>query len=105
MLGRIAFCITLLYLTGTDRRVPKWPILLIIVLQAAANIALIILFYAQCGTHLGLLWTISQTVGEEIAERCIANTVKQDVAYFVGAVNCLTDLFCTVLPAVLIERT
>ncbi|KAK3686623.1 hypothetical protein LTR37_019645 [Vermiconidia calcicola] len=103
MAARIGFCVTMLFLTATDPRVKKWPIWVFITLQALFNIASVIAFYAQCGTHLSVYWTPSEAL--TLQKYCWDPTIQTKLGYFVGAFNCLTDAFLTILPAVLIEHT
>lgn len=56
MVGRIGFCITLLYITGTDLKVSKWPIWVFITLQCLVNISALVVFYTQCGDELDVFW-------------------------------------------------
>ena len=101
--GRIAFCITMLFLTGTDPRVKKWPIWVFIFFQAAINITGVIVFYAQCGSNLDLFWTPAN--GRSYTQSCLNPALQSNFGYAVGAFNCLTDAFLTLLPAILIEHT
>ena len=103
MAGRIAFCVTMLYLSGTDPRVKKWPIWTFIVLQLIVNVGTVIVFYAQCGTHLDVFWNPSK---EALSQKyCWAAEYQTDFGYFQGSFNTLTDAFLTALPAILIEHT
>ena len=103
MAGRISFCVTLLFLVGTDSRVKKWPIWVFIVLQVLVNVSSVIAFYAQCDSNLDLYWTPSKA--SMMPEYCWDPTVQTKLGYFTGSFNCLTDAFLTILPAVLIEHT
>ncbi|KAK5162881.1 uncharacterized protein LTR77_011138 [Saxophila tyrrhenica] len=102
MAGRIAFCVTMLFLTRTDGRVPSWPILVFIACQLVFNIAAVIFFLSQCGSHLSAL---IESNYDELALYCLDPRYQTDFGYFVGAFNCLTDAFLTVLPATLISHT
>lgn len=103
MFGRIGFCLTMLFLTRTDPHVRRWPIYVFIVLQVLVNVVGVIFFYTQCGTHFSNLW--DSTSEAQFAERCQNPIYQTDYGYLMGGVNTLTDLFLTILPAVLIERT
>lgn len=61
MTGRIGFCVTLLFLTGTDPRVKRWPIWAVIFLQFAINVSTIIVFFTQCGLNMDILWKTAIT--------------------------------------------
>ncbi|CAJ2508491.1 Uu.00g135170.m01.CDS01 [Anthostomella pinea] len=101
MAGRMAFCVTLLYLAGTDPKVKKWPIWTMLTLQFVVNVATIIVFYSQCGSDINLLWSMT----DETYTKCGNPQIQTDFGYFQGAFNTLTDLFLTALPAILIEHT
>ena len=74
-----------------------------IVLQAITNIGSVISFYTQCGAHLEVFWTPSE---QKLAPLyCFDPVVQTKSGYAVGAFNCLTDAFLTVLPAILIDHT
>ncbi|KAK3673982.1 hypothetical protein LTR78_006184 [Recurvomyces mirabilis] len=103
MAGRMAFCVTLLYLAGTDPRVKKWPIWIFFAGQLLVNVAVLLAFYTQCGSHLSIFWTPTQV--EQFATHCVNPKIQTDLGYFQGSFNTLTDAFLTALPAVLIEHT
>ncbi|KAK5110019.1 hypothetical protein LTR62_006386 [Meristemomyces frigidus] len=68
MCGRMAFCVTLLYLTGTDPKVKKWPVWAFLVGQVLVNFSVLLAFYTQCGSHLSIFW--SPTKVAEFAVDC-----------------------------------
>jgi hypothetical protein len=103
MTGRISFCVTLMFLAGTDSRVRKWPIWSFIGIQILVNVACVVTFYAQCGTNLDIYWTPSKA--NMVPTHCWDPTIQTKLGYFAGSMNCVTDAFLTVLPAVLIEHT
>ncbi|KAK4549419.1 hypothetical protein LTR36_006416 [Oleoguttula mirabilis] len=106
MTGRIGFCVTLLFLTGTDPGVKRWPIWVVIFLQLAVNISTIIVFYTQCGGNVDIMWRIASTGNAALyLEKCENYHVQTDYGYFQGSFNTLTDAFLTALPAILIEHT
>ena len=47
MAGRMAFCVTILFVTGTDPRMKKWPIWMFFILQLVVNISALLTFYTQ----------------------------------------------------------
>lgn len=100
--GRIAVLITMLFLTGTDPRTSKWPVLAFIALQSIVNSATIILFYTQCGTELDVFWSSQPAL---IFERCLDLRIQTDFGYFAGSFNVLTDAYLTLLPAILITHS
>ena len=103
MAGHIAFCVTMLFLTGTDPRVKKWPLWMFIILHALVNIAQVAIFYTQCGTELDIYWVPAKH--DLDPTHCWDLTIQTQFGYFVGAFNSLTDFYLTILPAVLIEHT
>lgn len=106
MAGRVAFCITMLYVAGTDRKVHRWAKYVtatLIVLQVVINILAFIVFYAQCGSRLHVLWHPEVLYAHP--EYCMDVSIQTDLGYFQGAFNCLTDAYLTFLPALLIEHT
>ena len=103
MAGRIAFCITLLYLSGTERRIRTWPIWCFIVGQLVVNVTNVIVFYTQCGTRLAVLWTPGDEL--KIITLCKNPNLQTHYSYFQGAFNTLTDAYLTGLPAVLIQHS
>lgn len=102
MAGRVAFCVTLLFLTKTYTGVKRWPIWVFISGQILFNVSGAVFFYLQCGSHLRSLMT-ADFLG--IAKYCLDPTYQTDYGYFVGAFNCVTDVFLTVHPLVLIQHT
>lgn len=105
MFARMSFSVTLLYLTGTDPRVPKWPIRTMIVLQFVVNVVVIIVFYTQCGTRLDITWSKSLVALASFPTVCEDPRIQTDLGYFQGAFNTFTDVFLTALPAILIKHT
>ena len=106
MAGRVAFCVTMLYISGTDRRVSRWAktaTLVFIVLQLVINLLAFVMFYAQCGTQLSIFWTPSEIA--LVSDHCLEPRIQTDLGYFQGAFNCLTDAYLTILPAILIDHT
>jgi len=105
MFGRMSFLVSLLYLTGTDARVSRWPIWAFIALQFIINVVTIIVFFTQCGNQLEILW--SEDLGNlaKFLTVCKDPIIQTDLGYFQGAFNTLTDAFLTIMPAVLIKHT
>lgn len=103
MAGRIGFCITMLYLTGTDPRVKQWPIWMFMALQLVVNVSALAFFYSQCGTQLDTLWNPKKE--DMYFSVCLNADYQTDYGYAAGAFNTLTDAFLTALPAVLIKHT
>lgn len=103
MAGRVSFLVTMLFLAKTDAQVKRWPIWVFIGLQLLVNLVVLIIFYCQCGSNLDILWTASRQW--EWATKCWSPRIQTDLGYFQGSVNVATDLYLTVLPAVLVAHT
>lgn len=103
MVGRIGFCITMLYLTGTDPQVKQWPLRMFMALQLIVNVSALAFFYSQCGTQLDTLWDPKKEA--MYFSVCLNADYQTDYGYATGAFNTLTDAFLTALPAVLIKHT
>lgn len=106
MMGRIAFCLTMLYIAGTGSKVHRWAKFVtatFIVLQVIVNLLAFVIFYAQCGTHLEVFWVPEKMM--QVPKYCMDTKIQTDLGYFQGAFNCLTDAYLTFLPALLIEHT
>ncbi|KAF2772411.1 hypothetical protein EJ03DRAFT_203606 [Teratosphaeria nubilosa] len=103
MFGRMGFCITMLFLTGTDPRVKKWPVWVFIVLQFLVNVTGVILFFTQCGTNLYVIWDPDKEY--LYFDVCMNAKIQTYFQYANGAFNTLTDFYLTLLPAILIEHT
>lgn len=95
MFGRISFCCFLLKFVSTChlRRLLLW---FFIWSQAVIGPLTIILIYVQCGTHLNSLWDHSND------EKCWSPNVQRDFGFFQSGMNSLTDLYLTVLPAMIL---
>lgn len=85
MFGRIAFCVTLLFLSGTDPRVKKWPIYVFIVLQVAVNMVAIIVFYSQCGSDIEILWDPTKQASEY--SQCSNPIIQTNYGYWQGCTS------------------
>ncbi|OQO07149.1 hypothetical protein B0A48_07717 [Cryoendolithus antarcticus] len=103
MFGRISFCITLLYLTATDARMRAWPTIVIIGLQVLINAIAVGLVFGQCGNEIDILWT----PGKQLLyyQKCWVATIQTKYGYFQGSFNTATDLYLTVVPALLIAHS
>ncbi|KAF2149765.1 hypothetical protein K461DRAFT_323301 [Myriangium duriaei CBS 260.36] len=100
MFGRLSFCLFLLSIVWSNTRIPRWPIYLFMIVQVLFNVISVILIYAQCGTHLARLWSFDVSV---ITHKCLNFKIQTYWNYIAGSVNTLTDLFLTVLPAVIVS--
>lgn len=106
MFGRIAFCITMIFLTGVDARAKRWAVKTtwaFIVLQVAVNITTLVAFYCQCGGQLDIMWNPAKAALHQ--SYCLNPKIQTDLGYFQGTFNTLTDAYLTALPAILIEHS
>lgn len=87
----------------TFDRWAKYVTTAFIILQLVINMLAFIVFYAQCGDRLSVLWHPMEMV--QHPEYCMDVSVQTDLGYFQGAFNCLTDAYLTFLPGLLIEHT
>lgn len=82
MTARVSYCVTLLFLSGTDPLIKKWPTWTCIALQVVFNLAGIVICCVQCGRHLDILWTPSKAPLFE--QYCWDPHIQRDYIYFVG---------------------
>ncbi|KAG8630119.1 hypothetical protein KVT40_001738 [Elsinoe batatas] len=101
MAGRLSFCFFLLWVTGENPRVKRWPIYFFMVLQVVVNVASVAVMYSQCGKDLDILWTLWRI--QEVPTKCWDPRIQTWWGYVSGSLNGLTDLFLTVLPAVVVS--
>lgn len=66
-----------------------------IALQVLINVTCVIMIYAQCGSTVAALWGGAEA-------KCLDPVVQTDYGYFQSAFNSASDLFLTILPAVVI---
>lgn len=100
LFGRLSFCLFLLSLIWHSRRIPRWPLYVVMVTQVIVNVTSAILIYAQCGTHLSALWTFNVP---EVVAHCWNFKIQTDWGYLAGSINSTTDLFLTIFPAVIVS--
>ncbi|KAK4546600.1 hypothetical protein LTR36_001817 [Oleoguttula mirabilis] len=96
MCGRLAFCIYMSYIIGRTSRWQLYSLHVVSGLQLTINIVCVVMIYTQCGVHVKALW------GGEIAV-CLAASVQTDYGYFQSSFNSLSDLYLTILPAVILR--
>ena len=113
VLGRASFCLFLLSTIGTNIRVRilLWAAL---ISQALVNISMIILQYANCGSHITAIWDTS------IHAKCVGFDTMVKYLYFMGGLypcsavgfltdysskawNAFIDLFLTIVPAIMLK--
>lgn len=82
MVGRIGFCIFLIFVAGTDPNVKKWIIYVFMALQLLLNLGSVLVMYIQCGSHLSILW--STTGWSEYTKYCWDPSIQTDYSYFAG---------------------
>ena len=95
MLGRLAFCFYLHYIVGRTSRWKLNSLYILGTLQLTINIVCIIMIFTQCGVHVKAVW------GGEAAV-CLSANVQTDYGYFQSVFNSLSDLYLTILPAVIV---
>ncbi|GAM89182.1 hypothetical protein ANO11243_072190 [Dothideomycetidae sp. 11243] len=81
LFGRLSFCLFLLSLIWHSRRIPRWPLYVVMVTQVIVNVTSAILIYAQCGTHLSALWTFNVP---EVVAHCWNFKIQTDWGYLAG---------------------
>jgi len=82
MAGRISFCIFVLWIAGNDSRIKKWPIYVSMAVQVIVNLLQVIIWTAQCGTHLNYIWNPSKTA--EVGQDCWDPIIQTQIGYFSG---------------------
>jgi hypothetical protein len=97
MLGRISFCIYLYYIIGSSSQWQRITLYVFGALQVAINVVCVVMIFAQCGTHVTAIW------GAETAT-CMIPDVQTYYGYFQSAFNSLSDLYLTVLLAIIVWR-
>lgn len=96
MFGRVAFCVYLYNILGVSSPRKRQSLIATIVLQLAINISCTIMIYTQCGTNLQALWNPS------VKAVCLSADVQTNYGYVQSAINSLSDLYLTVLPALIV---
>lgn len=114
MFGRISFCLYMLDFV-VHNKIIKIILWLSIVCQLLFNVATIVVVYSQCGSHFDAIWDPS------ISAHCLSPSVQTNVSYFqcgkfdimsypnavrdwrAKAWNSFTDLYLTIIPAVLLR--
>lgn len=82
MLGRISFCIFLLFVAGIDPTIKKWTIYVFMMLQLLINLGSVVAMYSQCGTHLNVMFEMKNWT--EYSQYCWKASVQSDYGYFAG---------------------
>ncbi|KAL1302404.1 hypothetical protein AAFC00_002803 [Neodothiora populina] len=103
MFGRMSFCISLMFIAGTDPHIKKWTIYVFIALQILVNLGSVITMYSQCGTHLNVLFFTNDW--DQVQGYCWDPSVQANYNYFAGSINTITDIYLTILPGIMIIHT
>lgn len=101
--GRLGFCTFLLFVAGMDPLIKKWPLWTVMILQVLINVTSILVLFLQCGKQLDIIWNPAKAA--LLTEVCWNPDIQSDYNYFAGSFNTVTDLFLTILPAVIIHHT
>lgn len=99
MLARISFAIYLLQLVG-PWRLQRSILYLVVILEILVNVTSVILFLAQCGSHITAIW---DRLSPEV-RYCLPAGIGVNFDYFQGAFNTLVDFILTIIPTVLVIR-
>ncbi|KAL9088749.1 MAG: hypothetical protein Q9165_006058 [Trypethelium subeluteriae] len=91
------------FVAGTDPLIKKWWLYVFMFLQTAINLVAIIVLYTQCGNELDILWNQAKQV--DFNSKCKNPIIQSDYGYVQGSFNTFTDVFLTVLPALIIWHT
>lgn len=100
LFGRISFCLYMLRVLGVvsvSRRVTIWTV---IALQVVINVTIAILVFTQCGSFYAL-WKHGF---ESDTSTCIRHDTARALALGSSTFNAFTDLYLTVLPAVVVWK-
>ncbi|KAI9695654.1 MAG: hypothetical protein M1820_008501 [Bogoriella megaspora] len=101
--GRLGFMVFLLFVAGTDPLIKKWWLYVFMSLQLVINVVAVIVAYAWCGNELYILWNPKKQ--DLFNEKCFNPVIQTNYGYFQGSFNTLTDLFLTILPALIVWHT
>lgn len=82
MFGRIAFLVSLLFVSGVDPSIKKWTIYTFIILQLLVNVCACLVMYGQCGSHLDVIW--KPDIWANYTKYCWDPSVQSDYGYFLG---------------------
>lgn len=79
--GRLAFCVTLLFVSGTDPLIKRWPFYGFMTLQILVNITAIIVLNLEC-RPLDIMWDPSKS--SDFDSKCWNPQIQSDFGYFQG---------------------
>ncbi|KAK1807303.1 hypothetical protein LTR12_018351 [Friedmanniomyces endolithicus] len=94
-LGRISFCLFMLQIVGLTSRWKRLSLHVTWMSQILINTVCVVMIYTQSGVHVSALW------GAERA-KCLDPSVQTIYGYFQSGFNSLSDLYLTILPAIVI---
>ncbi|THX74060.1 hypothetical protein D6D05_07132 [Aureobasidium pullulans] len=98
LFGRISFCVYMLGIVGPVFVSRKRTIQLFVALQVAVNVPITILVFTQCGSFPAL-WKHGL---QRDAASCIPIDTIKVLALITVTFNAITDLYLTILPAVVV---
>ncbi|KAH0344180.1 hypothetical protein KCU83_g8454, partial [Aureobasidium melanogenum] len=98
LFGRISFCLYMLRVLSTTSATRKRCIYAFIALQLLVNVPMTILVFTQCGDFHNL-WGHGMA---ETAPSCVHHIVIKSAAITASVFNAVTDLFLTILPAMVV---
>ncbi|KAI4839176.1 hypothetical protein E4T45_09652 [Aureobasidium sp. EXF-8846] len=98
LFGRISFCLYMLRVFSTTSAARKRCIIAFIATQALVNVPISIFVFTQCG-HFHTLWAHGLSAP---AASCVSHDVVKTLALVAVVFNALTDVFLTILPAVVV---
>lgn len=101
MLGRISFCIFLLFVAGIDPAIKKWTIYVFMVLQLLVNLGSVIAMYSQCGSHLNVMFEMKNWT--EYSQYCWKASVQSDYGYFAGCKFGMTAIGSLLTPLIFLS--
>ncbi|THZ64115.1 hypothetical protein D6C85_08712 [Aureobasidium pullulans] len=98
LFSRISFCLYMLRIISTVFAFRKRTLQLFVALQVVVNVTITILVFTQCGSF-HTLWEHGM---QRNAPSCIRNGTLEILALVTVTFNAITDLYLTILPAVVV---
>ncbi|KEQ68695.1 hypothetical protein M436DRAFT_10853, partial [Aureobasidium namibiae CBS 147.97] len=98
LFSRISFCLYMLRVLSTTLATRKRCIYAFIALQLLINVPMSILVFTQCGSFHNL-WAHGMA---ESAPSCVHHIIIKSAALTTSVFNAVTDLFLTILPAMVV---
>jgi hypothetical protein len=98
LFGRISFCLYMLRVLSTTSAARKRCIIAFIATQLLVNVPISIFVFTQCG-HFHTLWAHGLSAP---AASCVSHDIVKALALVAVVFNALTDIFLTILPAIVV---